>query len=351
MICDSCYRNEPKSKCGVCGKEKRFVVEGAGVCPRCVMRVARRTEIECAKCRKSKPSAKLYGNYCSLCQWKINCGKGRCLGCDKDKAYVHQKFKLCRHCNLNRIAPRRMQGYVETFSISNEYNLSLFHYVIGLINCERVNEETRLRVQEFDTFLQGHQFNGPLTWESIAELITTLAGKKYARVRLCLKQLGELLLDPANDGDLEECKRRIKLPALISSLEADLIAVFKKYYLWLSTERRNTPTASLSDLRTLGGFWKWCAMRGLTSLATVEAAHVDEYLHTLGLKWKCRQCSFTMNLTARGEAPPTACEGLECRALHSYEKVIRCTERSVDGYRGTLRIFFGWLKDVEGGSK
>ena len=90
-------------------------------------------------------------------------------------------------------------------------------------------------------------------------------------------------------------------------------------------------------------------MRGLTSLATVEAAHVEEYLHTLGLKWKCRHCSFTKNITARGEAPPTACENLECRALNSFEKVIRCVERSVDGHRARLRIFFGWLKDVEEG--
>jgi integrase len=78
-----------------------------------------------------------------------------------------------------------------------------------------------------------------------------------------------------------------------------------------------------------------------------EGAYVEEFLHTLGLKWKCRHCSFTKNLTIRGEAPPNACENIECRALHSYEKVIRCKQSTVRGHRGRLRVFFGWLKDVE----
>lgn len=90
-------------------------------------------------------------------------------------------------------------------------------------------------------------------------------------------------------------------------------------------------------------------MRGLTLLATVEAGHVEEYLHILGLKWTCQRCSFTKNLITRGEAPPSACENLECRALHSYEKAIRCVGRSVEAYRARLRIFFGWLKDVKEG--
>jgi hypothetical protein len=251
MICQNCHRNEPKSKCGVCGKERRFVVESAGVCHECVMRAARRTEIECAKCGKSKPPSRLYGDYCSVCQWKVNCGKGTCSACGKDKAYAHKEYQLCRQCNLNRLARRRIQRYVETVSITNKYSLTLFHHFIGLINCERVNEVTRLRVYEFGGFLQNHQFNGPLTRESVGELITTLPGKRYAGLRLCLKRLAALLLDPENGKYLEECRRRIKLPVLISSLQVELIAVFKKYDLWLSAQRRNTPTVRLTHLRIL----------------------------------------------------------------------------------------------------
>jgi len=31
MICESCFVKEPKSRCLVCGKEKRFVIEGGGI--------------------------------------------------------------------------------------------------------------------------------------------------------------------------------------------------------------------------------------------------------------------------------------------------------------------------------
>ena len=90
-------------------------------------------------------------------------------------------------------------------------------------------------------------------------------------------------------------------------------------------------------------------MAGVMSLEGVKAAHVEEYLHILGLKWKCRYCSFTKNLTRRGEVLSTVCENGECRAPDSFEKVIRCVQRTVDGHRAALRIFFGWLKNVEDG--
>jgi hypothetical protein len=346
LICNSCYQSEPRANCSVC-KEKRHLPYGSSVCRICIRRAARPAPIECAKCRKNKPPAKLGGDYCYGCQWEVNCDKGRCSGCNKDKVYRDKKYELCHRCNVNRHAPRRLEKYLETVSIPNEYNLTLFHHFIGLISCERVTEETFLGVRALGIFLQTHQFNSPLTWETILELTTTLPGRKNDRLRLCLKHLGELLLDPANDESLEECKRRIKLPVVISSLEADLVAVFTKYDLWLRTERRNSPTDRRNKLRTLGVFWKWCTKRGLTSLDMVEAAHVEEYLYIFGLQWKCGQCSFTKKVTARGEAPPTACERLDCRALHSYEKVIRCTERSTESCRGKLRIFYGWFKDVE----
>ena len=347
MICEVCHRKEPKATCGVCGKEKRFVKDG--LCPLCVRRAILLTKIECARCGRSKPVAKPYGAYCQDCQRIVNCGEGRCSRCGKDKPYVHRKDKICRRCNLNRHAPKRLQRYLETVRITNEYNLTLFRHLAGLINWATVNERTWNRFHEFAVFLQSHQFDGPLTWGSIRELRATLLGKRYAHVRSCLEQLGELLLEPAIDEDVEECEPESKPLVPISSLEADVIAVSKKYDLWVRTERRNTPRASLNHFRTLLRFGRWCATRGLTSLATVEAAHVEEYLHTLGLKWKCRHCSFTKNVTARGEAPPAACEHSECGALHSYEKVIRCVERSVYEYRARLRIFFGWLKDVEEG--
>lgn len=257
--------------------------------------------------------------------------------------------KLCSRCVLNHWAPSRLRRYVETVNISHEYNLTLFHHLTGLINWETVNEEKRSQLYDFGKFLQCHKFEEPLTWESILKLKADLTVAQFERVRCCLEQLAELLLGPEKDENWEDCMNGINPLVPLASLQADVIAVFKKYNLWLRTERRNNRKTRRNHCETLGGFWRWCAMQGLNSLDMVKAAHVEEYLHILGLKWKCRYCSFTKNLTKRGEVPPTVCENWECRAPDSFEKVIRCVQPTVDGHRAGLRIFFGWLKNVEDG--
>jgi hypothetical protein len=262
---------------------------------------------------------------------------------------MHKTKQLCKRCALSRWAPKRLRRYVETVNISNEYNRTLFHRLAGLINWETVDEEVRIHFYDFGKFLQGHNFESTISWEGIRELRSKLAGAQFRCVRDCLEQIGELLLGPPKDDDSEECVIRINPLVPIASLQADVIEVMKTYEVWLRSERRNKPIARRHHFETLGGFWKWCAMRGLKSLAAVEVAHVEEYLFTIGLKWKCRRCSFTKNFITRGEAPPTVCEKFECRALDSFEKVIRCIERTVGGHRAGLRIFFGWLKDVQEG--
>jgi hypothetical protein len=276
-------------------------------------------------------------------------GKGQCSGCGKDREYALKKEKLCQSCYMNRDAARSLKGYVETVNIPNEYNRSLFRHLVPLINWETADEKTRLRFRHFGRFLQRHQFKGPLTWEGILELKAALPGNKYLRVHSCLRELGELLLDPSKDETLEERQRRIQPLIAISSLEADVISLLKKYDLWLRTERKNTPSSRGNHLTMLAGFWRWCARRGLTSFAAVEVAYVEEYLHVLGLKWRCLHCSSTRNLIVRGESPPTACENLKCGALDSYDKAMRCSPRTVHGRRSQFHVFFGWLKDTEEG--
>ena len=351
MICHGCYVTEPKATCGICGEDKRFVADAAGVCPDCVKRAALPSEIECAKCVRSKAPGKAGGIYCKHCAGRLSRGKGVCSGCGKNKSYYHKKDKLCSSCSVNQHAKTKLRRDLETVSISNESNLALFRHLVERINWETVNEEIRLRLSEFARFLQSHHFDGPLSWVSIHKLKADLPGLKYYRVRYCLEQLGELLLDPLENENLEDCKRRNKpvIPISLLPLPANVSAVFKKYDLWLSTERKNTFKVRRDHFFTLGDFWKWGAKQGLASLAMAEAAHVEEYLHILGLKWTCRHCSFTKNIVTRGELAPTVCENVECRALYSFEKVIRCAEESVRGYRSQLGIFYGWLKDVEQG--
>ena len=229
--------------------------------------------------------------------------------------------------------------------------MTLFRHLVGRINWEKVDNQTYLRFKDFGEFLQGHQFDGPLTWKVILQLKAALRERgprrthRPSHLRSCLEQLGELLLDPVKYEDLKECQRGPLVP--ISSLDPKVVGVLEKYDLWLRTERKNTLESRSNHLTTFSRFWKWCGKRGVTSLAMVEAAHVGEYLHTLGLKWKCRHCSFTKNITTRGEDPPTACENSDCREVASFEKVIRCRETTVRGRRARLAVFFGWLKDVE----
>lgn len=254
MICQACHGKEPKTSCGVCGQQKRFVMEGSGVCPACVKGATLPIEKECGRCRRIKPLAKPGGEYCKPCQRKVNCGEGKCSGCGKVKQFILKKERLCSGCQMNRYAPRGLQKCLDTVSISNEYNLTLFRHLVGSIKWEAVDEEDRRRFTEFGRFLQSHRFDGPLTWGSILKLQSELRGGRFARVRACLQQLGELLLDPSKDESLEEYKRRNQPLVPISSLAADVIAVLKKYDLWLRTERKNTPNARHNHFDTLGRF-------------------------------------------------------------------------------------------------
>lgn len=297
----------------------------------------------------TKPPAKTNGKYCAQCQKRDNRGEGICSCCGKEKAYLQKKDKLCYLCYLNRHAGKRLKRFVDTVVIENQYNRSLFGCIAGTINWELVDENVYFRIRSFGRFLQTHHFEGPLTWNAIIKLKRLLTGDKYKKVRSCLDQIGELLLGVCNERDMDEELRTIKPLARISSLAPNIISLLGKYDLWLRTERRNTPASRRNHFITVGDFWKWCAHLELSSFAEVESAHLQEYLHLLGVKWECRDCRYTKNSTRRGEAPPTLCENLECRAINSFEKVIRCVERSVDAHRARLRVFFGWLKEVEEG--
>jgi hypothetical protein len=350
MICQTCYKHEPKRLCAECGEQRKFVTEATGgVCPDCIKRAARSAKAQCAGCERTERLAKLGGQYCKPCQKKANRQYGKCSSCGKDGRYAVKKEKLCFHCYMNRCAPRRLQKLFKTVRLPNEYNQTLFDHLAGSIDCEKADEETCRQVLKFISFLKIYRFDSPLTWESIIKLKSNLPGVRFHYVRRCLQLLGELLLDPLKDETLEECKKRIKPLGPVASLEANAIAVFERYDLWLRSERQDVPRTRWDHFLELAGFWKWCVMRGLTSLAMVENEHVEEFLYTLGLKWRCRHCDSTKNVTRRGESQPAICENLNCKALRSYEKVVRRKPYTVRKCRSTLRLFFSWLKDVDEG--
>ena len=350
-ICEPCFRKEPKSRCLVCGREKRFVIDGGGVCPDCVRRKTQLAEIECARCGKRKPPANQLGKYCEFCQGRVNFGSGICSGCGKDKPYIRKAKKLCNNCTLTLYAPNRLKRFIETITIPNEYNRSLFQHLVGLIDWAKVNNPVYARYKAFGRFLQRHEFAGPLTWEAILKLKAELPGLKLRVVRSCLDQLGDTLINPAIDESIETTKKRISPLAPISQIDGPDLALMHKYDCWLRTERKVTSTVRRCHFTTLVRFRRWCIARGLTSITEVENAHVEEYLHTSGLKWRCERCGSSKTLSTRGETAPIECENPDCRAQHSYRKVIRCAKDTVRTYGAMLRVFFGWLKDVEQGIK
>ena len=166
-------------------------------------------EVECAQSALGEPhlarlnvpgagrkngQRKRGGKYCKPCQRRVRCGRGKCSSCKKDRPYIHMAKKLCYRCALNHWAPNRLRRYVETVSISHEYNLTLFRHLTGLINWKMVNEEDRSQFCEFGKFLQCHKFEEPLTWGTILKLKADLPVAQFNRVRGCLEQLGGTLV-------------------------------------------------------------------------------------------------------------------------------------------------------------
>jgi len=255
-----------------------------------------------------------------------------------------KRQKLCKRCTADYRAPTRLRRFIETIIISDDFNRSLFQNLVDTINWETVDEEVRRHIFEFGTFLQSHMFERPRSWSAIRELSGQLKDHKFRRVRECLEDVGQLLLGARNEQSDE-----VNLHPLnpVAWVPPELRQIMEKYDRWLCEERDDTASSRHGHFGTLSQFWKYCTKRGVTLMAEVRAPHVEEFLYTLSVKWKCVRCSYTKNVSTRGQSPPQTCENSACRAVGSFEKTIHCKEQTVFGHRGVLRIFFGWLRDVE----
>jgi len=320
----------------------RFTADNGGVCLDCKHWGWGPQEITCSRCGKNRPPASRRSQLCRSCHERR--GRGKCSRCNRDRNYELKTAKLCKRCAHDHQAAKRLRIFIERTSISNEFNRSLFQKLIETIDWDKVDEEFRRRIFEFGTFLQSHNLEQPLTWSSIRKVCYQLKAHKFRRVRECLEDIGHLLLglasEQSEDPNADPLKRVAWLPA-------ELRLIMEKYDEWLSEERKDVTLTRQGHFFTLSQFWKYCTRRGLTLIADVKAPHVDEFLYTLSVKWKCTRCSYTKSVNTRGESPPNICENSACRAVGLFEKVIRCKKQTVSGHRGMLRIFFGWLHDVE----
>jgi len=271
-ICYDCYMKESKADCGKCGREERFVSENGGFCLKCSERASPAIEIECRECGKIRPPAKRGSEYCDPCRQRVT-RRGICLTCGRRCRYWSKIKELCKRCGSNESAARRLKRFVETLEISNDYNRFLFEKVVATLNWEAVHEEIRRRIFEAGTFLQNHEIEEPLSWGTIRNLISELSGAQY-RVRECLEQLAEQLLEP--DAD-EPNRPDVRVLALINSLPTDLRPLARRYDDWLRNERKNTYTVTKNHFLTLRKFWRYGITRGVTCLSAVRSEHVDEF--------------------------------------------------------------------------
>lgn len=342
MICYRCYWNEAKAKCGLCGREMRFIADSGGICLDCKHWGWGPEEITCTKCGKNRPPASRCSELCRSCHERR--GRGKCSRCNRDCSYVLKTAKLCKRCAHNEQAPKRLRIFIEKVGISNEIDRSLFQKLVETIDWNRVDEEFCRHICDFGTFLQSHTLKQPLTWSNIRKMCYDLKAHKFRRVRECLEDVGQLLLGPRNE-QIDELELNSLKP--VAWVAPELQVIMGKYDRWLCDERNDAALSRKRHFVTLNQFWKYCVRRGVALMADVKAAHVEEFLYTLSVKWKCVRCSYTKNVSIRGESPPTACENPACRAVGSFQKTLRNKQQSVLGHRGVLRIFFGWLRDVE----
>jgi hypothetical protein len=313
VICYHCYWKEPKAACGLCQRQMRFTADNGGICLECKLWGWGPQEITCRRCGKSRPPAARRSELCRSCHER-RC-RGKCSRCDRDCSYELKTAKLCKRCAHNHQAAKRLRIFIEKISISNELNRSVFQKLVETIDWDRVDEEFRRHIFEFGTFLQSHTLE-PLTWSSIRKVCYELKAHKFRRVRECLEDVGDLLLGPASAKSDE-----INIDPLrpVAWMPRDVRQMMEAFERWLCEDRNNTPFTRQGHFGTLSRFWKCCAKRGVSLMADVKASHVEEFLYTLSVQWKCLRCSYTKKVSSRGENPPGACENSTCRAVASFE--------------------------------
>lgn len=342
VICHHCYWKEPKAVCGLCHRLTRFTADNGGICLECKLWGWGPQEIKCVRCGKNRPPAARRSELCRSCHERR--GRGKCSHCDRDCSFELKTAKLCKRCAHNHQAPKRLRIFIEKIRISNELNRSLFQNLVERIDWDTVDEEFRRRICEFGTFLQSHTLEQPLKWSSIRKVCYELKAHRFRRVRECLEDAGDLLLGPASEKPDE-----INIDPLrpVRWMPRDVRQIMERYERWLCEDRNNTPLTRQGHFGTLSRFWKCWAKRGVIVMADVKASHVEEFLYTLSVQWKCVRCAYTKKVRSRGESSAETCENSACRAVGSFKKTIRCKKETVYAHRGVLRIFFGWLRDVE----
>lgn len=381
-ICKVCHRREPSSPCARCGLMKHQLNEETGLCARCsamfarptgqcarcarsgliydeeawlcnvcrkivhhqIRKQATRVEVACSVCGQLRISQLLGRPICASCCREQQNGRGICVQCKRLKVIYVRGDHICKHCYLDRLAPKTLREYVANFTTPYPFNHYLLELLVSSLDWEQVNEKTYRKIRSFGRLLQNQPLPEPLTWEAIEAALPTLSATNRMtpkQIRSCLYNVGHLLVAK---GKLESWETFIARRFALLPLEhapAQIQGILRRYSVWLW--EREVVSANVRDhLEALVAFWEWCEPRGIRLPAEVQTPLLNEYLLTLYWQWRCSACQGILPFEPRQRKAPKACP--QCGTLYSFTKVGRYAQNTVRGHRARLFVFFSWAK-------
>ncbi|HEU5227822.1 MAG TPA: hypothetical protein VFV38_41065 [Ktedonobacteraceae bacterium] len=266
------------------------------------------------------------------------------MRCNKLKVVLVKKQCLCKQCYKDSLAPTTLRRYVEEFTTPYPYNKAMFDLFVTTIDWETVTEKTRRTVCIFGHFLQTQPVAEPLTWEVVEHIQPPLGPTNRYKpkcIRACLLLLTDTL---AKKGELESWETYVAKRHALSPLSyapEHIRALLHRYANWLR-ERQSAPGNIYGHLTALASFWQWCEPYGVVAPEQVQASLVNNYLLSLYWQWRCSMCQGTMPFEPNHRTAPGSCTC--CHALGSLTQQRRYAQNTVRTQRGSLFVFFDWLK-------
>jgi len=348
-ICQACLKEEKNGRniCAGCKELMPICNQAAQLCMRCYSKLGRRKKqarVTCSVCAQLRVSALIERPICIACLMAERNGCKTCAKCNKLKVIYHKGKQLCKHCQLDELAPKALQKYLSEFTSPYPYNERLFHILANTIDWSAVDGNTLQQYKVFGRFLQTYEFRAPLGWAAIEEALPSrekMRGRKTRIIRSCLLELGYLLVAK---GELESREahtlRRNALTPLKSAPEF-IQPLLHRYTAWL-WERQNVPTNVGDHLEVLVSFWSWCHERGIRRPEEIQSAYINDYLIALYWQWQCSACQNIMAFDPSEHKSINKCN--LCGATDTLTQVKRYSQNTVRQYKGKLLVFFDWAK-------
>lgn len=404
-ICSGCTRKLEKKRCSQCSRLVLMLEPGSANCRRCVNSVSK-VKIICECCGLSDYAFTYDLNYCRKCHPKMAkrnwvkslpktivclvCGAVKspakktemvCQGCNNkrrnanvkclipgcDKQINNKTWQLCKHHDMDRLAPVVLREYLESYTSPFPQNQRYMTELASTIKwgavdkgLVRILESDVRRFRAIGDFLKTHELPEVLTWEAIDEALPKLGKKgrpKAKFIRSYLLHLGHLA---AERGSMQDRKSYLT-ERLIENWAQSAPESFRKYVsdfqewslsgmlnprLQLPQIRVdilcNTSKTLLQGSKSLVAFLTWCVEHSIISLPEIEPTVAEGYQHTLFWQFECKSCH--KRIPFEPSQSVKRCANRECGATSSYVRVRRHSRSYVRSEISNLRVFFNWAQ-------